>query len=72
MISQNYHFDYLYKYYAMIHAKGFSLSTLLKINEDRENYMACYVLKCLIEEIKLTNTKTLNEIRINNIGNSTA
>lgn len=72
MNTQSYHFDDLYKYYAMIHARGLSLDTLLKINEDRENYMACYVLKCLLEEIKLTNNKTINDIRIKNIGDSTA
>lgn len=72
MNTQNYHFDDLYKYYAMIHARGLNLNTLLKINEDRENYMACYVLKCLIEEVKLTNKNSLNELRIKNIGNSTA
>lgn len=72
MNTQNYHFDDLYKYYAIIHARGLNLNTLLKINEFRENYLACHVLKCLIEEVKLTNNKSLNELKNKNIGNSTA
>lgn len=72
MNLQNSHFDDLYKYYAMIHAKGLSLNTLLIINEYRENYMACYVLKCLIEEVKLTNIKTKNDFKINNTRNPPA
>jgi hypothetical protein len=56
----------------MIHARGLNLNTLLKINEDRENYMACHVLQCLIEENKLTNKKTLNDLKIKNTGNPSA
>lgn len=67
MSTKNYHFDDLYKYYAMIHARGINIKILLKINEERENYYACHVIKCLIEETRLTNKKTLDEHRTKNI-----